>query len=475
METHTDAWGIEAGFNDAFERWRDTPEATRLALRSAMGQEPLEIAEPWTPHALEPCPEPARAWGWAVQVYALRSRGSWGIGDLADLRRLGQWSAARGAGFLQISPLGATQVVPPLEASPYCPSSRRYFSPLYLRIEEVPGAQRAAVRWAALAERGHALNSAPLIDRDAVFALKMEALEALWAEFKASAPEREAFALFVVESGQSLREYAIHCALAESLGPNWKEWPPAYRHPAAPAVAHFAAEHVERIAFHEWIQWLLDLQLDEANQALPLMQDLPIGFDPGGADAWAWQDLLAFGASVGAPPDLFNTRGQDWGLPPFIPHRLKAAGYGPLRETIHALLKHAGGLRIDHVMGLFHLYWIPKGMGPDRGAFVRYDHEELLAVIAEECRRAGAFAVGEDLGTVDPWVRERLKAWGLLGSKVLWFESDPPGDWPRSALASVSTHDLPTLAGHLTGRDRAEQASLGLRSDPLASQAASDR
>lgn len=475
LETYTDAWGIEAGFNDAFERWRDTPEETRLALRSAMGQEPLEIAEPWIPDIPEPCPEPARAWGWAVQAYALRSSGSWGIGDLADLRRLGQWSAARGAGFLQISPLGATQTVPPLEPSPYYPSSRRYLSPLYLRIEEIPGAQRAAVRWAPLAERGHALNAAPLIDRDAVFALKMDALEGLWAEFKAGAPEREDFAHFVVESGQCLREYAIHCVLSESLGPNWKEWPPAYRHPAAPAVAHFAAEHLERIAFHEWIQWLLDLQLEEANKALPLVQDLPIGFDPGGADAWVWQDLLAFGASVGAPPDLFNTRGQDWGLPPFIPHRLRASGYAPIRETIRALLKHAGGLRIDHVMGLFHLYWIPKGLGPDRGAYVRYDNEELLSVIAEECRRAGAFAVGEDLGTVDPMVRERLKAWGLLGSKVLWFESDPPDAWPRAALASVSTHDLPTLTGHLTGRDREEQASLGLRSDPAASHAASER
>lgn len=475
LETPADAWGIEDGFKNAFERWQDTPEDARQALRSAMGQEPLEIAEQWTTETPDPCPEPAPAWGWTVQVYALRSRASWGIGDLADLRRLGQWSAARGAGFLQISPMGAGQPVAPLEPSPYCPSSRRYLSPLYLRIEEIPGAQRAAARWAPLAERGHALNAAPLIDRDAVFALKMEALEGLWAEFKAGAPERGDFARFVAGSGEGLREYAAYCVLAERLGPNWKEWPPAYRHPAAPAVARFAAEHGERVAFHEWIQWLLDLQMEEANKALPLVQDLPIGFDPGGADAWAWQDLLAFGASVGAPPDLFNTRGQDWGLPPFIPHRLKAAGYGPFRETIRALLKHAGGLRIDHVMGLFHLYWIPKGLGPDRGAYVRYDHEELLSVIAEECRRAGAFAVGEDLGTVDPLVRERMRAWGLLGSKVLWFESDPPGAWPRASLASVSTHDLPTLAGHLTGQDLAEQTSLGLKADPDARRAAAER
>jgi len=475
LETHTDEWGIEAGFRDAFERWRETPEDTRLALRAAMGQESLENGEPWSPEEPEPCQAPARAWGWAVQVYALRSRGSWGLGDFADLRRLGQWSAARGAGFLQVNPLGPSQPVPPLEPSPYYPSSRRFLSPLYLRIEEIPGAQRAAARWAHLAERGHALNTAPLIDRDAVFALKMEALEGLWSEFKAGAPEREEFARFVVESGGCLRQYAIYCALAERLGPNWKDWPPAYRHPVAPAVAQFAAEHVERVTFHEWIQWLLDRQLDEANQALPLVQDLPIGFDPGGADAWAWQDLLAFGASVGAPPDLFNTRGQDWGLPPFIPHRLKAAGFAPFRETIRALLKHAGGLRIDHVMGLFRLYWIPKGLGPDRGAYVRYDHEGLLSVIAEECRRAGAFAVGEDLGTVDPMVRHRLKAWGLLGSKVLWFESEDPRAWPREALASVSTHDLPTLAGHLTGRDQAEQTSLGLKSDPDARRAASER
>lgn len=488
LEKRTDAWGIEDNFRDAYGNMRETKAATRDALRAAMGQEPLDpdddpgntagtdSGKDWDrAEAPRPCPAPPRTWGWSVQVYALRSQASWGIGDLADLRRLGQWSSARGAGFLQISPLGASQPMPPIEPSPYYPSSRRFLSPLYLRIEEIPGAQRAAQLWAHLAERGRALNSEPLIDRDSVFALKMEALEALWKEFKARGAEREAFARFSVEAGEGLRGYAIYCALAEAYGSDWKEWPPAFRHPLAPAVARYAAEHADRVAFHQWIQWLLDLQLAEANRALPLLQDLPIGFAASGADAWAWQDLLAFTASVGAPPDLFNTRGQDWGLPPFIPHRLKAAGYGPIRETVRALLRHAGGLRIDHVMGLFRLYWIPLGVGPGRGAYVRYDHEEALAVIAEECRRAGAFAVGEDLGTVDPEVRERLHAWGVLGSKVMWFESESPERWPRESLASISTHDLPTLAGHLTGRDEEEQRSLGLRADPDARQAASDR
>jgi 4-alpha-glucanotransferase len=327
-----------------------------------------------------------------------------------------------------------------------------------LRIAEVPGADGAAAELGPLADRGRTLNAADLIDRDAVFRLKQEALDILW---KRAGDNRE-LDRFVTECGTGLDEFAVFCVLAETHGPNWRVWPEELRHPASPAVARFAEARRERVAYHKWVQWLIDAQLREAARSIPLLQDLPIGFDPGGADAWAWQDLLAGDAVVGAPPDAFNNLGQDWGLPPFIPHKLRASGYAPLRETLRFVLRHAGGLRVDHVMGLFRLYWIPKGFPPSRGAYVRYPHKEILDVVAEESRRAKAYVVGEDLGTVETGARETMAKRGLLGSKVFWFESDPPYAWPSSTMASLSTHDLPTLAGLWSGADAAEQRALGL-------------
>lgn len=465
-----DAWGIEAGYTDADDRWRESPETLRTALRNIMG--PLENLDETLgaegdgkiPVPVQPCPWPSRkAWGWAVQLYAVRSAQSWGIGDLADLRRLGEWASRLGAGFIQVNPLMAGQPLPPVEASPYYPSSRRFMSPLYLRIEDVPGADDAAVELAPLADRGRSLNRSTLIDRDAVLRLKREALELLWRPDRMADP---GYARFVLESGSGLRQFAVYCVLAEAMGPDWKTWPREFQHPDSPAITRFAGERAAAVDFHIWMQWLLDSQLERAAAAISIVQDLPIGFDPGGADAWAWQDLLAFGASVGAPPDRFNREGQDWGLPPFIPHRLRKARYRPLEETFRAVLRHAKGLRIDHVMGLFRLFWIPKGSKASDGTYVRFSHEDVLAAVAAECRRAGAFAIGEDLGTVEPLVRRILPEWGVLGSKVLWFESDPPSAFPPATLATITTHDLPTLSGRLRGFDDEEQRGLGLPVDP---------
>jgi 4-alpha-glucanotransferase len=193
------------------------------------------------------------------------------------------------------------------------------------------------------------------------------------------------------------------------------------------------------------------------------MQDLPIGVDPGGADAWAWQDLLAQGVTVGCPPDEYNTQGQDWGLPPLIPWKLRQAGYDPFIQTIRGTLRHAGGLRIDHVMGLFRLFWIPRNIDPAAGAFVRYNADEMLAILALESERAKAYVVGEDLGTVDEKARERLLDHGVLSYRVLWFESDPPAGFPERSLAAVTTHDLPTVAGLWTGSDLKTQQDLNLK------------
>jgi 4-alpha-glucanotransferase len=399
-------------------------------------------------------------WGWAVQLYALRSAESWGMGDLGDLRRLAQWSATDlGAGILLINPLHAVTPVIPQQPSPYFPSSRGFRNVLYLRVEEVPGAAEEGLELEPLVAAGRALNRERDIDRDAVFRLKMQALGRLWLRFGGD-PD---FDRYRREHGEALQQFAIFCALAEHYGRGWQAWPAEFRHPNASAVARFAAERADHVRFHQWLQWLLDAQLARAAAELPVMQDLPIGVDPNGADAWAWQDVLAADVTVGAPPDKYNTLGQDWGLPPFIPHKLRAAAYEPFRQTIRATLRHAGGLRIDHVMGLFRLYWIPQGMDPSYGAYVRYAADELLAIITLESQRARAVVVGEDLGTVEEGVQERLAAHRLLSYRLLWFETDPPARYPELALAAVTTHDLPTIAGLWSGADLRTQQRLGLR------------
>ncbi|HEY3189005.1 MAG TPA: 4-alpha-glucanotransferase, partial [Solirubrobacteraceae bacterium] len=403
-------------------------------------------------------PEGTRIWGWAAQLYAARSTESWGVGDLGDLRRLARWSAETlGARMLLINPLSAVTPVAPQQPSPYYASSRRYRNPLYLRVELAPGAGTSRLDLDRLAAAGRALNDARHIDRDAVWKLKAEALEGLWAAFAGS----ERFEGYRREQGHALREFARFCVLAEQYGAGWQGWPEEYRRPESPAVERLAAVRATRVGFHEWLQWLLDEQLEQAGRELRLMQDLPIGVDPGGADAWAWQDVLTTAVSVGAPPDAYNADGQDWGLPPFVPHRLAAHGYTPFIETIRAGLRHAGGLRIDHVMGLFRLYWIPRGRGAANGAYIRYPADDLLAIVALESERARAIIVGEDLGTVEDGVRERLAEHAILSYRVVWFQPEPPAHYPELALAAVTTHDLPTIAGLWTGADVEAQAAIG--------------
>jgi 4-alpha-glucanotransferase len=398
-----------------------------------------------------------------VQLYALRSARSWGMGDLADLRRLARWSAAElGAGIVLVSPLCAAVPVLPQEPSPYYPSSRRYRNPLYLRIEEVPGAAAAGLDLERLAAAGRGLNAERQIDRDAIFRLKMGALEDLWVRFR----DDGAFERYRRSQGEPLAQYATFCVLAEMHRRRWPEWPSPYRRPDAPAVVRLAAERKERVAFPAWLQGLLDEQLARAGAELRLMHDLPVGFDPGGADAWAWQDVLAPGISVGAPPDEYNTKGQNWALPPFVPCKLRAAAYGPFVQSIRATLAHAGALRIDHVMGLFRLFWIPQGASPAEGTYVRYPAEDLLAILALESHRAGAFVVGEDLGTVEDGVRECLAEHGILATRVLCFESNPPLHFPERAVAAYTTHDLPTIAGLWTGAEFEVQQRLGPQGNP---------
>ncbi|MBW3615053.1 MAG: 4-alpha-glucanotransferase, partial [Actinobacteria bacterium] len=389
-------------------------------------------------------------WGWAVQLYALRSTKSWGMGDLGDLRRLGEWARREGAELLLVNPLHAPVPVPGIQqASPYYPSSRSFRSPLYLTVQDVPGAAALGSDLEQVVAAGRGLNAGRLIDRDTVLRLKLDVLERLFAQFRG----HEAFEEFSAAGGETLERFATHCALAEVHGGDWRQWPVDLRHPSNFEVRQFRVENAERVRFHAWLQWLVDRQLEAAGSAIDLMQDLAIGVDPGGADAWIWQDVLAPGMSVGAPPDEYNTQGQDWGLPPFDPWKLRDAAYEPFISTVRAGFRHAGGLRFDHVMGLFRLFWIPSGSSAAEGTYVSYPSDDLLDILALESHRAGAYVVGEDLGTVEKFMREELARRKVLSYRLVWFEPEPPRSFPRRALAAVTTHDLPTVAGLWTGSD----------------------
>ncbi len=311
------------------------------------------------------CPAPAAPhWGYATQLYALRSESSWGMGDLADLGELARWSAGIGAGFVLLNPLHAAAPTAYQEPSPYFPGSRCFLNPLYLRIADLPGAERLD-DLPGLDAAGRALNRRRLIDRDRIWALKAAALEALFGDFRGDG----AFDRFCAERGDALQGFATFAALVERHGVPWQSWPARLRHPRSAGVAAFARSPAgrQRIRFHAWTQWHLDRQLAAAAAAgAGLVADLAVGVDPGGADAWWWQDSFAPAAHVGAPPDAFNTLGQDWRLPPWDPAKLAASGYEPFVETVRAGFRHGAGLRIDHVMGLSRLYWIPDGRPPAR-------------------------------------------------------------------------------------------------------------
>jgi 4-alpha-glucanotransferase len=403
-------------------------------------------------------PSDLHTWGWALQLYSLRSQSSWGIGDLEDLRLMCEWSAELGAGVVMVNPLCATAPVLPQQASPYYPSSRLFLNPLYLCIEQVDGVREALSDLEQLCEEGRALNDKPLIERDAIYRLKMRSLEKMWSQMR----DKISFTDFERSRGRGLQLFASFCVLAEQFGANWRAWPPQYRSPDGPAVLALIVEFGDRIRFHKWLQYLLDEQLKAASSTGIIMPDLPVGVAPDGADAWMWQDVFAKDVSVGAPPDLFNANGQDWGLPPFEPHKLRAAWYEPFIQTVRTALRYACGLRIDHVMGLFRLFWIPVGEPSANGTYVRYNADEMLSILALESARAETFVVGEDLGTVDEGVREKLAEYAVLSYRLLWFEDKGPEHYPKLAVAAVSTHDLPTIAGIWSDTDFEEQTQLGL-------------
>jgi 4-alpha-glucanotransferase len=398
-----------------------------------------------------------------------------------------------GAAFMLVNPLHAAEPVPRMEPSPYLPTSRRFANPLYLRVEQIPEygylpvADRAEVE-SLRDDLRKRLDGVDTIDRDSCWETKEAALRRVHAVPR-SAGRELAYQAYRQREGTGLDDFATWCALAQAHGADWHAWPEQLRHPGAPAVAAFRAEHAGEVDFHRWLQWVMDEQLDltqaaarRAGMPLGIMHDLAVGVNPHGADAWALQDTLARGAHVGAPPDAFNQVGQNWSQPPWSPDELAEAAYAPFRQLVATIVRHAGGVRVDHIIGLFRLWWIPAGSPPTGGTYVRYDHEAMVGILALEAHRAGALVVGEDLGVVEPSARAYLRERGVLGTSILWFEYEYEGDgrplrpefWREYCLASVTTHDLPPTAGYLAGDHIRLRHSLGLLTRPLAEELAAD-
>ena len=427
--------------------------------------------------------EGARVWGAAVQLYAVRSQRNAGIGDFTDLRRCAEAWSERGAALLGTNPLHALSLRDPGFGSPYSPSSRLFLNPIYLDVEAIEDYSELAAADAAFSSRWHdecaRLRAADEVDYARVAAAKRAMLEVLHAHFRkehleVASRRARSFAQFRQARGEALRRHALHDALRDFHSSVWRDWPEEHRDPASEAVRRFAAEHAERVSLHEYLQWQADLQLGQAQSrarelgmGMGLYADLAISVASDGSEAWANQDLYALGVSVGAPPDEFNPAGQDWGLPPLSPARLRDGAYAPLVATLRANMARAGALRIDHVMGLARLFWVPAGMTPRDGAYVRYPVDDLLGIVALESHRHRCLVIGEDLGTVPDDLRRKLDHYEILSYRLLLFQREggaftPSANYPRRALVAWSTHDLPTFTGWWTEEDLRTRARLGL-------------
>ena len=429
----------------------------------------------WLPEAMT---QGQRLWGLAAQLYLLRSASNWGIGDFADLQRLVELSVAKGVDVVGLNPLHALFMDKPEHASPYSPASRLLLNVLNIDVSAVmqgldcPQAQ-GLFDAPAFQQRLAAARQAGQVDYTAVAELKMQMLRVLFAAWRngADAGRQQELEHFRHSQGQTLERTCLFQALRQHFaekdqdGADWHDWPAEYRDPDSAAVAEFARSHRDQVDFWIWLQWLADDQLAQAAQAaqgmaIGLYRDLAVGADRSGAETWHDQQAIVGGAQVGAPPDIYNPAGQDWGLPPFHPRMLKQEAYRSFIELLRANMRHAGGLRIDHVMSLQHLYWVPQGHSPQDGAYVSYPMEDMIGILALESQRQQCLVVGEDLGTVPAGFRERIAQANILSYRVLFFEQDadtdayvPPQDYPTLALAVAGSHDLPTLRGWWEGRD----------------------
>ena len=422
---------------------------------------------------LPPAIAEKQRWGWMAQMYSIRSAESWGVGDYGDLKLLLTDAAEKShADFMLINPIHATAPVDPLEPSPYLPESRRFMNVTYIRpqdIEEYAGLDEKAK---AEVERLHAEvapdnDNADELDINSAWWHKRQALQLVF-KVPRSAERQAAFEAFKEAAGPDLRAFAAWSVAFQVWGAPWESTWFAETNRDSPEVAELIRDHADMVDFECWLQWIAAEQVTaaqtaarESGMALGLMQDMAVGVHSLGADVWWNPERFAVGSvTVGCPPDFYNQQGQDWGQPPFNPNYLAKTGYGVYREMVHNMFSHAGAVRIDHVLGLFRLWWIPQGEGARGGAYVTYDYEAMIAILTIEASRVNGLVVGEDLGTVPDYVRTVLAEHGLLGCMVEWFArvddspnaGDPyadPADYRKYALASVTTHDLPPTAGYL--------------------------
>ena len=448
----------------------------RLSISSDAGAATLIVAPQrcWLP------PSAAQGdplWGVAAQLYLVKSGENWGIGDFSDLGRLAEFLAAAGADLVGLNPLHSLFPESPEHASPYSPASRLLLNILYIDVTRAPGfascePARALLASGEFQQELAGARAAALVDYTRVTQMKLQALRILFQHWNSLPDSSESsFAAFCREGKETLERHSVfHCLRQQFVGSeaalgDWHSWAAEYRDPTSDAVRRFAQGHQEEILFRSWLQWVADEQLAGAAKSaesmkIGLYRDLAVGADMSGVETWSNQRAVVCGAHIGAPPDIFNPAGQDWGLPPFHPRELREQHYQSFIELIRANMRHAGALRVDHVMALQHLYWIPSSQPPQNGAYVRYPMEDLIGILALESERNQCMVVGEDLGTVPDGFRERMAEANILSYRVLFFEQNmktgvfrKPDTYPRLAVAVASNHDLPTVRAWWLGRD----------------------
>jgi 4-alpha-glucanotransferase len=472
-------WGIDLHYYDVFGKRHEASPETLTRLIDAIS------ASGATPHPadlVQGAPLRAyqgdvrRLWALGLQLYAVRSGRNWGHGDFTDLKRLIAIAAAHGASGIGLNPLHTLFTDRAEDASPYAPNSRIFLNPLYIDVESIPEFPGLAA--AGLATEVEALRATELVAYRRVAEAKMGGLRLAHACFhkKADAARREDFRTWQAGQGETLGRFSCFEVLRRRFAPRpWTEWPEPWRAPTRTQLDEFRRAHEADCDLHEFIQWVADSQLSDCavearrlGMPIGLYADLAVGIDRHGADAWSGQNTVLAGVSMGAPPDEFNPGGQDWGLAPFNPHVLLGNDFAPMRQLMSAAMRHAGAIRLDHVLGLNRVYMVPLGQSAADGAYVRFPFEPLLHVIGEESNRARCIVIGEDLGTVPENFRETVACWGLWSYRVMLFEREwdgrfrPPEAYPAEALATFSTHDLPTFHGWLARHDLSVKRQIGV-------------
>lgn len=465
-------WGIASGYHDVFGHWHDAPPETLRTIIEALGAGHARPALPSGP------PEPTqffqgderRLWGIAVQLYSVRSQANWGIGDFGDLAVIVRVAADVGAAAVGLNPLHALFLDRPQDISPYAPNSRCFLNPLYINVDAVADFSGREEFESGIA----ATRAGELIDYGRIASLKLKALRQCYDRFRAGGlAHKTNFEAFRREQGEALMRFSCFEVLKDQHADiAWPQWPDSWRCPSVEDLWRFRRDYDEACGFYEYLQWIADRQLYACTQlahdlklGVGLYLDLAVGVDPNGADAWANQGAVLSGFCIGAPPDEFNPAGQNWGLVPFNPHRLADDNFAMFRRVLRASMKYGGAVRLDHVIGLMRLYLIPSSGG---GTYVRYPLEALLNVVAEESHRYRCVFIGEDLGTVPDGFRDIAACHGMWSYRVMLFERThgggfkPSPDYPRNAIATFNTHDLPTFKGWMTAHDLAVKNTIGM-------------